>query len=177
MDKELVIYIIGQILGVVAVLIGILSYQMKRQENLLKFKLLNSIVKTFNELLTGALTGAALHVVGAIKYPVYMVRNKKGKDGKLIPIIFTLITAIVGIITWTKWYSVFVFSGMVIHAFCMSFKDAQKVRYSVLITSPLIIVYNILTYNYAGVVYEAFVITSSVIGIIRYRKTKLQEEN
>ena len=177
MDKETVIYIIGQVLGIIAVLLGIISYQMKKQENLLKFKLANSIVKTLNELLTGALTGAALNVVGAIKYPVYMVRNKKGKNGKLVPIIFALMTAIVGIITWTEWYSVFVFSGMVIHAFCMSFKDAQKVRYSLLLTSPLVIVYNLFTYNYAGVVYESFSIISSLIGIIRYRKTKSQAEN
>ena len=95
----------------------------------------------------------------------------------LVPIILALMTAVVGIITWTGWYSIFVFSGMVIHTLCMSLKDAQKVRYSLLITSPLVIVYNLFTYNYAGAVYESFSIASSIIGIIRYRQLKPQEEN
>ncbi len=177
MDKEFIIYIIGQVFGIIGVVLGILSYQMKNQNDLLKMKFANSIVKIFNELLTGAVTGAGLSVVGAAKYPIYMIYNKKGKDGKLVPILVTIATVIVGFITWTDWYSGFAFAGMVIHAFCISMKDAQKVRYSVLLTSPLIIVYNLFTRNYAGIVFESFVITSSIIGIIRYRKTKSKEEN
>ena len=165
-------YIIGQILGLVAIVFGILPYQMKTQKNLLRFKFANAIIKTLNELLTGAVTGAALNIVGAIKYPVYMIRNKKGKDGKLVPIFFAILTGIVGLLSWTDWYSIFVIAGLVAHAVCMSFRDAQKVRYSLLFTSPPVILYNILTYNFASVIYELFVITSSVIGIIRYRKNQ-----
>jgi hypothetical protein len=94
----------------------------------------------------------------------------------VIPILFTLITAAVGIITWTEWYSVFVFSGMVIHAFCMSFSDPQKVRISLLFTSPMVIVYNVFAMSVSGVVYETVAIVSAVIGIIRYRKSRKENE-
>ncbi len=170
MDIRQICFIAGQALGFVAVALGVLSYQMKTQRRLLWLKLGNSIVSTLHYLLIGAISGMALNLVGPVKYLFYLRRNAQGGKGKLVPILFTLITAAVGIISWREWYSVFVFSGMVIHAFCMSFSDPQKVRISLLITSPLVIVYNIFVLSISGVVYESVAIVSAVIGIIRHRK-------
>lgn len=172
METKQILFIIGQVLGFVAVALGILSYQMKTQKNLLLLKLANSIVNALHYLLIGAISGMALNLVSPVKYLVYLRRNKKGNNGKLIPIIFTVITAIVGIISFTEWYSVFVFVGMVTHAFCMSFSDPQKVRISLLFTSPLVIIYNVFAFSVSGVIYESVAIVSAVIGIIRYRKVK-----
>ena len=172
MDTQKVMYLIGQGLGFIAVALAILSYQMRSQKNLLILKLSNSVVNALHYLFIGAISGMALNLVGPVKYLVYLRRNSKGDNGKLIPIIFTGITAVVGIISWTAWYSIFVFAGMVIHAFCMSFSDPQKVRISLLITSPLVIIYNIFALSISGIVYETVAIISSVIGIIRYRKKK-----
>ena len=174
MDTRQICYIVGQALGFVAVALGVLSYQMKTQRRLLWLKLGNSIVSTLHYLLIGAISGMALNLVSPVKYLFYLRRNAQGGKGKLVPILFTLITAAVGIISWREWYSVFVFSGMVIHAFCMSFSDPQKVRISLLITSPLVIVYNVFVLSISGVVYESVAIVSAVIGIIRHRKRKKQ---
>lgn len=175
MDTKEILYTIGQALGYVAVALAVISYQMKTQKKLLILKLANSLVKSAHYLFIGAITGMALNLVGAVKYPFYMRRNTKGDNTKLIPLIFTGVTVAVGIISWTEWYSVFIFSGMVIHAFCMSFSDPQKVRISLLITSPLVIIHDVLVASIAGVIFESFTIISSVIGIIRYRKKKTAE--
>lgn len=172
MDTRQICYMVGQALGFVAVALGVLSYQMKTQKRLLWLKLGNSIVNVLHYLFIGAISGMALNLVGPLKYLFYLKRNEKGGRGKLVPILFTLLTAVVGIISWREWYSVFVFSGMVIHAFCMSFSDPQKVRISLLITSPLVIVYNVFVLSISGVVYESVAIASAVIGIIRYRKDR-----
>lgn len=175
MEAKQIFFIIGQILGFVAVALGILSYQMKTQKKLLLFKLANSIVNAVHYLLIGAISGMALNLVSPVKYLVYLRRNKKGTTGKLVPIVFTVITAIVGIISWTEWYSIFIFTGMVAHAFCMSFDNPQKVRISLLFTSPLVIIYNVFALSVSGVVYESVAIISAVIGIIRYRRSKSDE--
>jgi hypothetical protein len=174
METKEIFFIIGQVLGFVAVALAILSYQMKTQRRLLLLKLGNAVVNAVHYLFIGAISGMALNLVSPVKYLVYLRRNTKGSNDKVIPILFTLITAAVGIITWTEWYSVFVFSGMVIHAFCMSFSDPQKVRISLLITSPLVIVYNVFVLSISGVVYESVAIASALIGIIRYRKARRQ---
>ena len=131
-------YILGQILGFVAIALGILSYQMRTQKNLLLLQLTNSIIFCLHYLLIGAISGMALNMVGVTRNIVFFRRNLKGKKDKITPIIFTAITAIVGIISWEAWYSIFVFLGMVIHAFCMAFSSAQNVRKSILVTSPLL---------------------------------------
>lgn len=176
MEAKEIFFVMGQVLGFVAVVLAILSYQMKTQRRLLFLKLGNAVVNAVHYLFIGAISGMALNLVSPIKYLVYLKRHSKGSNDKVIPILFTLVTAAVGVITWTEWYSVFVFSGMVIHAFCMSFSDPQKVRISLLFTSPMVIVYNIYVMSISGMVYETVAIVSAVIGIIRFRKSRKEEK-
>lgn len=168
-------YILGQILGFIAIALGILSYQMKTQKNLLLLQLANSAIFCLHYLLIGAISGMALNLVGLTRNVVFFRRNLKGKKDKLTPIIFTVITAIVGIISWEAWYSIFVFSGMVIHAFCMAFSNAQNVRKSILVTSPLVIIYDVFAHSVGGAIYETVAIVSSVLGIVRHRENKMHK--
>ena len=170
-------YVIGQILGFVAIALGILSYQMRTQKNLLLLQLANSAIFCLHYLLIGAISGMALNMVGLTRNAVFFRRNLMGKKDKITPIIFTVITAIVGIISWEAWYSIFVFLGMVIHAFCMAFSNAQNVRKSILITSPLVIIYDVFTLSVGGIIYETVAIISSLIGILRHRQKKLTSDN
>ena len=165
-------YIIGQILGFVAIALGILSYQMRLLRNLLLLQLITAAVFCLHYLLIGAISGMALNVVGLTRCIVFFRRNLKEKKDTLTPIIFTVITAIVGIFSWEAWYSVFVFSGLVIHAFCMSFSNPQNVRKSILVTSPLVLIYDAFAHSYGGMVYETIAVISALLGIIRYRKNK-----
>ena len=54
-------------------------------------------------------------------------------------IVFTVLMGIMGILSWSDWYSIFVFLGLVINSYCMSFKDPQNIRKSILVTSPLVL--------------------------------------
>jgi len=161
--------IIGQILGFVTPVIAIISYQMKSQKNLLIWQIIASAVKGLSYLMLGAISGMALNMVGLVRNTVFFRRKLKGEMGKVIPIVFTVITVIVGIITWKEWYTVFNFSGMVIHAFCMSFSNSQKVRKSILVTSPLVIIYDLFERSYGSIVYESLAVASSIVGIVRHR--------
>ena len=171
-----IIYIIGQVLGIVAPVLGLLSYQMKKQKNLLLLQLLNSIIFCLHYLMIGAISGMALNLVGLTRNAVFFRRKLRGDTGKIAPIVFTVITAVVGILTWEAWYSIFVFSGMVIHAFCMAFANAQNVRKSILVTSPLVIVYDAFEHSWGGIVYESVAIVSCIIGLWRHREKKAEKE-
>ena len=103
--------IIGQILGFVTPVIAIISYQMKSQKNLLIWQIIASAVKGLSYLMLGAISGMALNMVGLVRNTVFFRRKLKGEMGKVIPIVFTVITVIVGIITWKEWYTVFNFSN------------------------------------------------------------------
>ena len=87
-----------------------------------------------------------------------------------MPIVFAVIMAIAGVLTFGEWFSIFSVAGIVINTLCMAFSDPQKVRISILVTSPMVLVYNIFSVSIGGAVFESVAILSSLIGLIRYLK-------
>ncbi len=164
------IFVTGQVFGVIAIAFGFLSYQMKTQGQLILMQALTGLVFIIHYLMIGAVTGMAMNIVGLIRCIVYYFRNKKGSGEKVTPIIFAVIMGLIGILTWEAWYSAFVFFGLIINTLCMAFSDSQKVRISILITSPLVIIYNVFALSFGGIIYESVAIISSLIGIVRNRK-------
>lgn len=164
------IFIAGQIFGIIAIALGFLSYQMKTQEKLILMQALTGLVFIIHYLMIGAVTGMAMNIVGLIRCIVYYFRNKKGSNEKVTPIIFAVIMGIIGILTWESWYSVFVFLGLIINTLCLALSDPQKVRASILVTSPLVLIYDAFAQSFGGIVYESVAIISALIGIIRNRK-------
>ena len=164
------VFIIGQVFGVIAIALGFLSYQMKTAGRILLLQALTGVVFAVHYLMIGAITGMAMNIVCFVRCIVYYFRNKKGSSEKISPIIFALIMAVIGIITWDAWYSVFVFSGILINTICMAFADPQKVRASILVTSPLVLVYDVFAWSFGGAVYESVAIISAAVGIVRNRK-------
>ena len=169
---ESFIYIFGQILGIIAIGLGFLSYQMRSQKNVLLLQVITAAVFIVHYLMIGAVSGMALNVVNLLKNIVYFFRSKKDSHDKIIPAIFVILFAVVGIFTWEAWYSVFVYVGLIIHAIGFALSDAQKSRGSILISSPLVMLYNVFAQSYGGIVYEAVATVSAAIGLIRYRKQK-----
>ena len=100
---------------------------------------------------------------------------KKGDKSMLWPLIFTSILAIIGLLTWNGWYSIFVFLGLIINSMCMAFSDPQNVRKSILVTSPMVLIYDAFTLSIGGFIYESVAIISSLIGIIRNKKDNKKE--
>ena len=77
---------------------------------------------------------------------------------------------VIGIITWQAWYSIFVLVGIAINTYCVGLCNSQNLRKSILVTSPLVLIYNIFTMALSGIVFEVVGIVSATIGIIRHRK-------
>lgn len=169
---EEILYLIGQILGVIAILLGFLTYQVRSQRALLIIHIITTVVFSTHYGLIGAYTGMAMNALGLVRNLFYYHRNQKGKSERITPIVFTVLMGIVGAVTWEAWYSVFMLLGLMINTYAMSFARPQNVRKSILVSSPLVLVYDALVRSYGGLVYESVVIVSSAIGILRYHPKK-----
>ena len=167
-------YLIGQGFGILAIILGFVSYQLKTQKQVLFCQAVVGAVFLVHYALIGAVSGMAMNVISLIRNTIYAVRGGKNdtRFDKAIPIVFTVLMGIMGILSWTNWYSIFVFLGLVINSYCMSFSDPQMIRKSILITSPLVLIYDIFALSIGGAVYESVAVISSVIGIIRMKKDK-----
>ena len=168
------IYIIGQIFGIVAVILGFVTYQVRTQKKLLFVQILTTLVFVIHYLLIGAMSGMALNLVAMVRNIVYSRRDLKIFSGKGWPVVFAVIMGIMGLLSWQGWYSVFVVLGLVINSLCMAFKDPQKIRKSILVTSPLVLIYDAFALSVGGMIYESVAIVSALVGILRFRKEKTE---
>lgn len=169
------IMLIGQILGIVAVILGFITYQMRSPKALLIVNLITCGVFCAHYLLIGAISGFVLNALGIVRNLVYTNRDKKIFSSPVWPYIFAVIMLIAGLVTWQDWRTILMICALVINSVCLSLKNAQHIRYSLLITCPLVMLYDILVHSYGGIVYEGMSIVSAVIGIIRFRRQKEKE--
>ena len=157
-----------------AIILGFVSYQLKTQKQVLFCQAIVGAVFLVHYFLIGAVSGMAMNVISLIRNTIYAIRGGKNdsKADKMIPIVFTVLMGIMGILSWSEWYSIFVFLGLVINSYCMSFSDPQNIRKSILVTSPLVLIYDIFALSIGGAIYESVAVVSSVIGIVRMKKNK-----
>ena len=168
------IMFIGQALGVVAVILGFVTYQMKSPKWLLIVNLITCGVFCAHYLLIGAISGAVMNGIGIIRNVVYTNRDKKIFSHKAWPFIFAVIMVVAGLVTWQDWRSILMVCALFINSLALSMKNAQHIRWSLLITCPLVLIYDVLLHSYGGMVYEGMSIVSAIIGIVRFRKTGIE---
>ena len=164
------VYIIGQGLGVLGIILGFLSMQMKTREKLLLMHLALTACFALHYGLIGAWSGMALNIISSIRNVTYYLLGKKGEVKPGWGILFAVVMGTVGILSWQNWYSAFVVLALTLNSYAMSFREPQNIRKSLLVTCPLALIYNVLVVSVGGIVLEAVNIVSAVIGIYRYRK-------
>ena len=167
--------IIGQILSLVAVVTGFISFQMKTSKGILLFQLITALTFSAHYILIGTMTAAALNLIAAIKCVCYYVRNKRGSKGLFTPIFFTVLVFVTGVLTWDGWYSIFIMAGLLVNSVGLSLSNPQTIRKLTLIKSPLCLAYNLLVLSLGGSIYEAAILVSAIIGIVKARGTDKRE--
>lgn len=167
-----VFIIIGQALGIVAVILGFVNYQMKTRKQVLYVHIATVVCLSIHYFLIGAYVGMALNTIAIIRNIVYYFTGKNPRLNRIWAAIFAVIMGIAGALSWEGWYSVFIIAGLVINSYCMSFQNPNNLRKSILISCPMAVVYNCFVMSIGGIIYESVAILSAAIGLLRFRKNK-----
>lgn len=173
MDELL--YMIGQGLGIVAVILGFVSYQMKLPRGIIVVQLATAMVFAAHYFLIGAMTAALLNFLAGVKCIAYYFRDKRGGRSLVEPVIFALVVVVSTVLTWEGWYSALIMVGLVVDTIGLALNNPQKTRALLFIKSPLCLGYNALVTSVGGVVYECVVLVSAIIGLIKYRSQGKEE--
>ena len=161
------INIIGQSLGIVAVVLGFVSFQRKTQFGIIVSQCATALVFSAHYLLLSAPTGVALNFLSAVICVFCAFTNKKQSKSKVEVVINAALIIVAGVLTWENIYSLLLIAGLVINAMSLSFSNPQNTRRAMFIKSPLCIAYNLAVASIGGVVFECVVITSSIIGLVK----------
>jgi len=174
---EETLYILGQALGALAVVLGFVSFQMKTSAGILSFQIAAALVFAVHYLLIDAWSAMALNLLACVQCVFYYLRDKRGSKSLVEPIVFTVLIVVTGALSWEDWYSAFIVLGLAINSISLALNDAQRTRWCMFVKSPLCLVYNALVMSGGGIVYECAVLLSSVIGTVRQYKTTKTDKN
>ena len=87
-----------------------------------------------------------------------------------LPILLAAIMSVMSVFLWEGYHSLFFVVGLALNTLAMGYFNPQNLRKSILLTSSLILIYNLFIPSIGGTINEVVAITSSIVGLIRYRK-------
>lgn len=166
------ITLIGHLLGFISVGLFFYSYQRTQKSKIMIIQTVATALSCVQYLLIGAISGFALNIVCIIRNFIFYYRDKKQLTGWVSPVILSLCIAVASIFSWEGVHSLLITLGLVINTICMGVLDAKAFRKTILITSSLILIYNVFASSYSGILSESISLISVIIGIIRYRSTQ-----
>jgi hypothetical protein len=169
--------IIGQALGIAATLITFASYQFNTKRVLLIIQTAATLCTCLSFLFLGASTGFALNIVCLVRNVVFYFENGRAKLQCASAILLACVMAVLGALSWQGWISLLMIVALAVNTVFMSLRNLQLFRKSILLTSSMILLYDVIIFSIGGIFNEALSIVSSAVGLVRYRKRDLTNQN
>lgn len=170
--------IIAQIIGIVAMLVSFLSFQQKERKTVIIFQIASTTLFAINFFMLGAIVGALLNVVAAIRSVVFMDKAKSKGDHPAWLCAFFFVYILSYVATFTVFdkeptainlvIEVLPVIGMVLTTIGFRQNDAKAIRKYCLLNAPLWLVYNIYNMSIGAIIGESVNIISIVIGTLRH---------
>ena len=163
--------IIGQVLGVIATLITFLSYQTNTKRSLIITQTAATTFNCISYLLLGATSGFVLNIVCIVRNVIYYFQKTRSRANLVCAFALAAIIGALGALSWQGPISLLIIIALAVNTVFLSFGNPQLLRSSILFTSTAILIYNVYVFTVGGIANEAVAIISSVVGIIRFKKT------
>ncbi len=160
--------IVIQIISIAAMLFSVFSFQMNKHKHIMIMQILATTLFGLQYFLLGAYTGMAVDIVATLRGIVFYHRDKEWAKSNIWIAVFIIMFILSGFLTWQGPSSLLMTSAMILNTFSFSFTKPKLVRSTILISSPLVLIYNILTGSIGGIINEVCVELSSIIGLLRY---------
>ena len=170
-------FVLGQIFGVLATILTVLSYQASTKRNLLIIQSVGTLCTAISYLFLGAKSGLVLNIVCIARNVVFYFQKQGSKASLISGCIFAIGMVIVGAHFWQGWVSILIIVALSANTIFLSFGKLQLLRKSILVTSSIVIVYNVFVFSVGGIINESLTIVSAFIGLLRYYKsgTKIED--
>ncbi len=167
--------LIGQILGIVGLIVTVLSYQFKKMNTVMMLQIFSCLCFTISFILIGSIASAIMNGISILRSIIFSIDKIKTK--LLTFISMQLMYAMGGVIAYfyasPKWMIIFVILASFISTYAIWTNNPTKFRViQVLAVSPLWITNNILVFSIGGILTESFNIISIIVYFIREKFQK-----
>ena len=174
--------IIPQIVGIVAVILFVLSYQLKKRKSIIICNVISRCLYILQYILLGAFSGAILDVLGVVASVIAEKKDKPFIKKHLKAIIISvdavmIIAGVVICIINKNPLDLLPIAGVLLHTSAFWISDERKIRLVSLTGSPFWFVYNFTSKAYGSAAGDLFTMVSIIIAMIKYRKNKPQKND
>ena len=166
MDNELVIFILGQAFGILALICTVVSMQLKKKRQLMVLQTASEAFIVAQYLVKGAITGSFMAMVSFVRDIIFTKHDKKRTPLWVLLIIYAIMTVLT-VISWAGPLSLLPYVGSLIYAWSLWYGKTKWIRLGNAVGNSPYLVYTIVTGNYALFIMTLLEVISSAIGFIR----------
>lgn len=169
-------YYIGQALGILAIAMTILMFQLKNKTHMLFVNIISNAAVAINVLFikNEFNSGVIICLIAIVQIIVSHIHDKKGTEVPVIEkIIFFVLYIGGGLVGLTGPKEILPIIAAVFYMIAMFQKNPQRIRYILLGNMASWVIYFISPFS-TSIFAQIAGIISSLIGIFRYRKTKTE---
>ena len=162
--------IIAQVIGYMGMALSILSFLCKENKKFFITQALSGACFATNFLLLGSTTAAYLNFINIFRGWVFGFAPKKWRG--LFAIITGLMYIVATVFTYDGWLSLLVLVAQLAGTAVMYTDNGKIIRIVQLgVVSPAWFAHNLIVRSVPAVLCEVFAITTTVIALVKYRKT------
>ena len=162
--------LIGQILALGGVLFTVLTYQMRTNRRILIAQSISSLCFCISYFLLGAYPAAVLNIIAIARNLIFSYTERRSHTlRRIAPLLFAVMMALGGMMSWQGPASLLVIVALILNTLALGMHNPRLLRGSILITSPMVLIYNCIVTSYGGIINESLAVVSAIVGLIRYR--------
>lgn len=161
--------ILVQAIGGIALIFWIFSILNKEKIKILKLQNIANIFYAIQYVCLGAFSALGMNLLSLVRGLIFINNEKKQKaNSNLLIIIFSIITIIIGIITYNSWYSLIPIVNTLGYSYSTWQKNTTVIRVIFLIAAILWIIYNLLVGAYIPMIGNIIEVISAIIAIVKF---------
>ena len=169
-------FVIAQIIGAVALIILMLSFQRNEKKILLKYQTISSFLYAVQYAFLGAYTGCLMNLTCMVRNYIF---NKYDKNR--VPIYWLIIVVILmiafSLMTYIGIISLLPMFAVVLYSVAVWYGNLKLVRCTEVISCSLFIIYNIRVLAITGLIATVIEMMAALIAIYRFDVKKLKVNN
>lgn len=166
MDNEIIIFILGQAFGILALICTVVSMQLKKKRHLMLLQTASEAFIVAQYLVKGAITGSFMAMVSFVRDIIFTKYDKKRAPLWILLVIYVIMTILTAI-SWAGPLSLLPYIGSLIYAWTLWYGKTKWIRLGNAIGNTPYLIYTLLTGNYALFIMTLLEVISSAVGFIR----------
>ncbi len=159
-------FYIAQLLGLMALIILVVSFQKNKKDTLLKYQIFSSLLFALQYLFLNAISGCLMNLMTVIRNLIFKKYNNKIPIIYLILIIICMVT--LSVFSYNGIISILPTIAVILYSIAVWQKNLTITRIIEIISCSLFIIYNIKVLAISGLISTFIEMISAIIAIYRF---------